>query len=174
MPTCRDIPPDKWEHARNALIYSFTHRYRYSLDEADDLAQDTLAAVLSRPDYEFASVDDFLRVVRAFAKKVVLANWRRAAKQTVGAADGEFPPAASRKPFGLTPVEMGILLDEVARRVKKELTERERQVLEQSDQEDRESAAKRLGLRDANHFGVILHRARKKIAKIVGSNKQGK
>ena len=170
MPTCLDMPPEKWEEARQKLVYSFSRRY--GRDNASDLAHDTLAAILSRTDYQFEREEDFLRVVRAFARNVVMAAQRKN-PQYVAALDAELAPEPSVNSFGLNPTEMAVLLDQVARKAEATLSERERTVWEGSEEEDRDSLAKSLGLRDAIHFGVVLHRARRKIATILGAKIHG-
>jgi len=51
MINCRSVSPKTWEHARQALVFFFTRRH--GLYGAEDLAHETLAAILGREDYRF-------------------------------------------------------------------------------------------------------------------------
>ena len=74
MPNSRTIPGHLWEHAQRALVFYFAH---HGAVNAEDLAQDTLAEVWRRSDYEFRKDADFLRVCYAFARLILKADWRR-------------------------------------------------------------------------------------------------
>src|SRR5438105_4015533 len=79
MVSCRDIPPSEWEHARQALCFFFSRRL--GQNNADDLAQETLLRLWSRPDFEFAKPEDFPKVCFGFAHYVCQQMCRESAKE---------------------------------------------------------------------------------------------
>src|SRR5260370_399388 len=78
MINCRSVPPKTWEYARQALVFYFTRRH--GLSDAEDLAQETLATILSREDYHFEKEEDFLKVCYGFAGHILQTARRGAAK----------------------------------------------------------------------------------------------
>jgi hypothetical protein len=158
MPTSRNIPPDAWEHARQALVFYFARRARRS--GAEDLAQETLLAVWARKDYEFACTEDFLRVCYGFAGKILLKDRRDTLRGNAGppvelsGSDGASPPAG----------ESQVFLAEVLRIGSTELRARDWRLIQLSVDNDVEEISKELGLEDPNNRRVRLSRARRKLA----------
>ena len=85
MPTCRSLSPDAWEQARQALVFYFSRRH--GLANAEDLAQETLAAFWKREDFEFEREEDFLRVCYAFARRILQVAVKRVVEQAAEVLD---------------------------------------------------------------------------------------
>ncbi len=165
MINSRSISPELWEQARQNLLFYFSRRH--GLANAEDLAQETLLAILTRPDYEFEKEEDFLRVCYGFASRVSQQGYRKIQKHTHPSLDIDV--AASMNHIkGLSGVEIGIFLDEVRRLGKLELQDKEWQLIEQAALEDRAGLPGQFNLGDANTVRVYLHRARKKLIAITG------
>jgi DNA-directed RNA polymerase specialized sigma24 family protein len=158
MLNCRSIPPEKWVHARKALVYFFDRR---GASNPEDLAQETLMTVWSREDYQFESEDDFLKVCYGFAKKILLTGYRVTRKH---AAEERHPPVESRVRGiqGLEGNEASLFLEEVCRRADTELQEEERAAIQAAVDRDRQDQPVEGKQR------VRLYRARKKLAKLTG------
>src|SRR4051812_21356813 len=92
--TCRSMAPDDWERVRESLIFYFLRRHGFS--NAEDLAQDTIAALLKRDDYEFESEADFLKVCYGFADKISRAGWRKIARYAADPLDPNLTSRGSR------------------------------------------------------------------------------
>jgi DNA-directed RNA polymerase specialized sigma24 family protein len=168
MPNCRSIPPAAWEHARQAMLFYFSRRH--GLSDAEDLAQETLATLWSREDYEFEKEEDFLRVCFGFARLVSQKGYRQTQKHAGDELDPA-TPAAAHDAGGLIETEMRILLDQVCRVGRSELQEKEWQLIEHAAVSDRATIASTFNLGDANNVRVHLHRARKKLARLTGWRK---
>jgi DNA-directed RNA polymerase specialized sigma24 family protein len=158
MLNCRSIPPEKWLHARKALVYFFSRR---GASNPEDLAQETLMTVWSRDDYQFEQEDDFLKVCYGFAKNILLEGYRVSRKQ---AAEGTILSVEShaRGIQGLEGNEARVFLEEVCRRADAELREEEWAAIQAAvdrDQQDQPVEGKQR---------VRLYRARKKLAKLTG------
>jgi DNA-directed RNA polymerase specialized sigma24 family protein len=158
MLNCRSIPPEKWVHARKALVYFFSRR---GASNAEDLAQETLMTVWSREDYQFEKEDDFLKVCYGFARNILFDDYRGSRKHATEA------PVLSvesrvRGIQGLEGSEARVFLEEVCRRADSELQEEEWAAIEAAvdrDQQDQPVEGKQR---------VRLYRARKKLAKLTG------
>src|ERR1700689_4024553 len=109
MLTCRSIPEAEWQKARKLLVFYFGHR---GVANAEDLAQETLAEVLRRDDYQFERQEDFTRVCYAFASRVFQAACRRKARNQTAEFD-ENQVAPGRGAFGMHSSEMTVFLNEV-------------------------------------------------------------
>src|SRR5450432_767307 len=110
MPNSRSIEPEAWEQARSALVFYFSRRHGFT--NAEDLAQETLAALWKRDDFEFARADDFLRICYAFARRISQSGGRDARKHAGEELDPGVPsPGASV--FGLSGPALALLLQEV-------------------------------------------------------------
>jgi hypothetical protein len=169
MPNCRSIPPAVWVQAHDALVFYFSRRH--GITNAEDLAQETLAAVLSREDFEFAKEGDFLKVCYGFASRISQAGYRQIQKHVAAALDPDFHKPVSRK-FCLNPTEMGILLDEVLRTGESKLSEKDWALIKQSIATDPVPVADLQNPSDANNARVRLHRARRKLARLTGWSRE--
>jgi DNA-directed RNA polymerase specialized sigma24 family protein len=169
MPTCRSIPQAVWGHAREALIFYFSRRH--GITDAEDLAQETLAAVLTREDFVFAREEDFLRVCYGFASRISYAGHRQTRKHAASELDPNSGQPPSRR-SALNPAEIAVLLDEVLRTGESRLSEQEWSLIKQSITEDRTAMANQFNMGDANNVRVRLHRARRKLAKLTGWSKE--
>jgi DNA-directed RNA polymerase specialized sigma24 family protein len=158
MLNCRSIPPEKWVHARKALIFFFSRR---GASNPEDLAQETLMTVWSREDYQFENEDDFLKVCYGFAKNILLEGYRLSRKH---AADHSVLPVESRARGiqGLEGNEARVFLEEVCRRADTELQEEDWAAIQAAV--DRDSQHQPVEGKER----VRLHRARKKLAKLTG------
>jgi DNA-directed RNA polymerase specialized sigma24 family protein len=171
MPTCRSITPAAWAHARHALVFYFSRRHGF--DHAEDLAQDTLAALWNRPDFEFEKEDDFLRICYAFAAHVSQAGHRNSKRE----ATETFDPALHDKPqgsqglatHGLNISEIQLMLDETMRIGRTQLKEQDWAAICEAAgaiaQPDEAPALK------DNNSRVRLFRARRKLADLTGWRK---
>src|ERR1051325_7270350 len=65
----RTIPTELWAQARQSLIYFFSRRL--GMQNAEDLAHQTLLAIWIREDYEFSELEDFGKVCFGFAKNIL-------------------------------------------------------------------------------------------------------
>jgi DNA-directed RNA polymerase specialized sigma24 family protein len=165
MPTSRSISPETWAHVRDALVFYFTRRH--GIAHAEDLAQETLAAVLGRDDYEFACEEDFPKVCLAFARRVSWTGYRARQREAgpLDFADATLPPGHHA---GADAVEARILLDQVQAIAQQSLRDREwHLILEAAGLPSHPSAAL-LRAAEPNRFRVYLFRARRKLAALAG------
>jgi len=131
------------------------------LENAEDLAHDTLAALWSRNDYGFEKEADFLKVCYGFAGKILYEEYRRKEKHAGNELDPNLE-APIQEVKGLEGTEVFIFLEEVRRRAKAELLDEEWALIENAVN------------RDAGDYPaggkvrVQLHRARKKLARLTG------
>jgi DNA-directed RNA polymerase specialized sigma24 family protein len=159
------MPPDAWQQARKALVFYFSRRH--GLMNAEDLAQETLSAMLSRDDYEFQSSTEFLQVCYGFARKISQEGIRKTRKHAAEPLD---PAAVAPAHYAnsMKATEMGILLDEVYKVGKANLSEKEWRLIELAAESDRGTLAVSLEMGNANNVRVHLHRARRKLAMLTG------
>ena len=158
MPNCRSIPHQTWVQAHKALIFFFSRR---GASNPEDLAQDTLTAVLSREDYEFEKEEDFLRVCYGFAKNILREGYRASRKYAAEESTVSVEPRV-RGIQGLEGNEARVFLEEVCRRGDAELQEEEWAAIQAAI--DRDSQDQPVEGKER----VRLHRARKKLAKLTG------
>lgn len=158
MPNCRSISHEAWVQAHKALIFFFSRR---GASNPEDLAQETLTAVLSREDYEFEKEDDFLRVCYGFAKNILREGYRASREQ---AAEESIVSVESRVRGiqGLEGNEARVFLEEICRYAGAELQEEEWAAIQAAI--DRDSQDQPVEGKER----VRLHRARKKLAKLTG------
>jgi DNA-directed RNA polymerase specialized sigma24 family protein len=168
MPNCRSISPQAWEHAREALVFYFSRRH--GVADAEDLAQDTLAALWSRADFEFEKEEDFLRVCYGFAGRVLQSGYRRTRKHTASALNPAIPDPP-RTAFGLNSTEMGLLLDQVIQIGEKNLREKDWEVIQTAASVDGPRTDLRGSSDTGNVFRVRLSRARRKLVELTGWEK---
>ncbi|MGA2601274.1 MAG: hypothetical protein ABSH09_30285 [Bryobacteraceae bacterium] len=163
MPTSRSIPDALWEKARRVLVFYFTHR---GILNAEDLAHDTLAALLTRDDFEFSEDADFIKVCHGFARKIFLAAWRRGQREMVDLDETWTEHGSSAG--GLNSMEMRVFVGEVITLAELHLTERDREAIDSKVREavDGDETEKDGG--SANRYRVQLHRARKRLGRLTG------
>lgn len=166
---CRTASPDAWEHARQALVFYFSRRH--GLAEAEDLAQDTLTAVLAREDFTFEKVEDFLRVCYGFAHRISL-EARRGTSRNINTPLDFDPPASRGGTEGLRDAELRVYLREVLAVGKERLRARDWEILKRATSAEGKQIAEEFGLGDANNTRVYLHRLRKKLAGWTGWRKE--
>ena len=168
MPNSRSISPEAWTHAREALIFYFSRRH--GVAQAEDLTQDTLTAVWSREDFEFAHDDDFLRVCLGFARHVSQAGYRQTQRHAGQELDAN-QSSPHHHAAGARATESRILLEEVRAIGSGHLRPQEWQLISHAANLGNgyiPSAAAALQAADANKFRVYLHRARRKLAGMTG------
>jgi DNA-directed RNA polymerase specialized sigma24 family protein len=169
MPNCRSIPPAVWDHVREALVFYFSRRH--GVTNAEDLAHETIKAVLTREDYFFASEDEFLRVCYGFAARISQSGYRVAGKRASDVSTTEFVAPQGHRVW-LNQPEMAILLEEVIRAGESQLSSADWQLIQSAADVDRATIAKDLNIGDANNVRVRLFRARNKLAKLTGWNRE--
>jgi DNA-directed RNA polymerase specialized sigma24 family protein len=170
MPNCRSVSNATWEQARAALVFYFSRRH--GLENAEDLAQDTLAAIWSRETYEFASEEDFLRVCYGFASRIALSAYRTTKRHLASELPADLSAPATPS-FGLHPIELGVLLDEVLRAGSSQLPAKDWALLQETSMATDAVAGENANPAEANRLRVQLHRARKKLSKITGWKESG-
>ena len=163
MLNSRSIPPELWEQARRALVLYFSRRH--GLSNAEDLAQDTLTAILSRDDFPFEKEDQFLRVCYGFASRISLHGYRQTRKY-LGTLDPATPTRDARI-GGLSGVEVRVFAGEVFRAGQFSLTDQEWALVERLVDGGCPGGGP-FGVRDANRARVRLHRIRTKLARLTG------
>lgn len=163
MINCRSVSPKAWEHARQALVFYFTRRH--GLSSAEDLAQETLATVLSREDYQFEKEEDFLRVCYGFAGHMLQTARREVAKSSCNSIDSVLK-AGCAEMHGLKDAELNVYLNEILRLGKDQLREADWQLIQQSIVLDGNRGAGSDPTSDSAR--VKLHRARRKLAQLAG------
>jgi DNA-directed RNA polymerase specialized sigma24 family protein len=165
MPNCRSISSETWAHARECLIFYFSRRHARS--NAEDLAQETLLTIWKREDYEFASEEDFLKVCYGFARLISKEGYRETQRDDGSAVD-DFLPAPPHGWGGQRATESRLLLAQVWEIGRSQLQEKDWRVIEQATDSDWPTVTQELNLGTASNARVRLHRARKKLAKLVG------
>ena len=161
MLNCRSIPDSAWAHARQALVSYFAWR---GVMNAEDFAQDTLAAFWANDHYEFAEEEDFLRICYAFAKRILLTRRRRERKHSGEELDPGFP-APPGDSLGLNPAELAVFLRETVEAAESALSESDWQAISNGP---RESARQPADAAEANRIRVRCHRARRRLAQLTG------
>jgi hypothetical protein len=146
----------------------FSRRHKFA--NAEDLAQETLAVLWSREDFEFDREEAFLRVCYGFASKISLAGYRTAQKHTAETLD-QTSPAVSCRSVGLNPVEAAVLLDQVIRIAKAGLRDQDWQLIQKGAMDERDSNAPERDPVAANRDRVGLFRARRKLKELIGWGK---
>jgi hypothetical protein len=143
---------------------------RHNFANAEDLAQETLAVLWSRPDFEFNKEEDFLRVCYGLASKISLASYRTSRKHEAEQLDPASPDRSSRN-VGLNSAEVTLLLDEVIRIAKAELRDQDWQLIQKAVMEERDATAPQPDPIEANRARVRLSRARRKLKESTGWGK---
>lgn len=171
MPNCRSISQETWAKARQRLIFYFSRRHCRS--DAEDLAQETLLAILKREGYEFEKEEDFFKICYGFAENISKQDYREARRRTAAVSlEMEVPIAAPQHQTGSQrAIESGILLEEVLQAGESQLVKKDWEVIKQTIRSDR-TLAKNLELKEMNNLRVRLHRIRKKLASLLRKPKK--
>ncbi len=164
MPNCRDIPPEAWGAAHQALLFYFSRRFLVS--NAEDLAQQTLLAVWSRPDFSFTRHEDFQKVCYGFAANVLTAERRKHAKGIHAPLNPNM--AGPSNISGPQATEDLVFLREVIEKAPTKLTEEEWKLIGLAAEATLADAPYRFAASTANKLRVRLHRVRKKLALKMG------
>ena len=164
---CRDIPPQVWSHAREAIFVFFSRRL--GVERADEVAQATLLAVWKRDDYLFGAEEDFLKVCLGFAKRVAPELARNELRRSMDTLD--FDTAAPSARIGcLEGVETNIYLAQTVRLGSQQLSDLEWKLTNRSTvcSGDELIAEFPDEFKNVEALRVQLFRARRKLRKIVG------
>jgi hypothetical protein len=168
MLTCRSIPSTAWAQAREALVFYFSRRH--GIANAEDLAQDAIAAILVRDDFEFEKEEDFLRVVYGFAAFISQSAYRNIRKHSHTAFDPAIHDTAGNRGIvgthKLNPAEMNLLLDQVMQIAKTHLKKQDWETILMAAQSDRAASPELNSPGGANRFRVRLYRARKTLIEL--------
>ena len=165
MPNCRSISPETWAHARECLVFYFSRRHGRS--NAEDLAQETLLSIWNREDYEFESEEDFLKVCYGFARRISKVGYREARHHDGNVADDSL--SAPQHEWGSQrATESRMLLAQVWEIGRSQLLEKEWRIIQQATDSDGAAIAQGPNIENGSNARVRLHRARKKLAKLVG------
>jgi hypothetical protein len=167
MPNSRSIPEYLWALARQRLVFFFAHR---GMRNAEDLAHDTLAVVLRRDDYEFDKEEEFLKVCYGFANLVL----KQARRQEIRCQHSELDEREIVPQFdaaSLNPAETMVLLNEVICAGTTKLSERDWRIIKSNAAPDTQAASPNLDPAAANRTRVQLHRARKRLSRLIGWKK---
>jgi hypothetical protein len=162
MANCRDIPPEMWAHALDALTRYFSQRK--PKEDPEDLAQWTLLRVLRRQDYVFGDPEDFLRVCYGFARHVLQED-RRDHTVLEGDADKMHLQSEDGNLAGMRGAELELFLDQVVTAGRNSLSAPDWKLIW-----DRAvlGSPEDMPPKEANRLRVQLHRARKKLAILTG------
>lgn len=163
MLNSRSIRAELWEEAREALEFYF--RRRHGAKDSEDLAHETLQAILIREDYLFEEEDQFLRVCYGFAKRISKKGRRDATLHEATARDAA-AFGADEKVNGMSGVEARIFLDDIRRTAEAVLTPRDLKIVELLMEGERPGLGGRF--RNSNQLRVHVHRIRRKLAQITG------
>lgn len=164
MPSCRDIRPEVWEHARQSLVFYFSRRER--VGNAEDLAQETLLAFWRREDFQFDREEDFLRVCYGFANLILQHDYRRQKRRTEPLSPEQAAGHSSARRF--EPAELRILLDEILRIGRSELREEDWKLIETAVSTNPSQMPEAVDSRAANRIRVRLSRARSHLMRVTG------
>lgn len=153
---------------RRSLIFYFSRRHCRT--DAEDMAQETLAALWRRSDYEFDKEEDVHLVGYAFARNILRAQWRSDSRSATLELDPSLAQPIERI-GGLNAAEMKIYLEEIEKLRQSQLTDRERQLIENALNPEGAPARAEKDPREAGNLRVFLHRSRKKLARLAGWRK---
>jgi DNA-directed RNA polymerase specialized sigma24 family protein len=167
--TSRSIPPEAWAKAFQALVFYFSRRL--GVENAQDLAQQTLLVVLQRHDFTFEKEEDFLRVCYGFAGNILRASLRKDGKRGEVSLDSiamerEDPSAGAKR------LENAIYLQDVLRVGEEQLNEREWEIIGKAAEAQLESQPYSYGADKPNAVRVALHRARKKLEELTSGREK--
>lgn len=164
MVNCRSISPAQWEAARQSLVLFFKYK---GMRNPEDLAHDTLLAVLGREDYEFDKEEDFPKVCLGFARNILQDARRKASRHHEGSMEHMVVAILRSETQGLVGAELGVYLQEVLTIGKEQLSQSDWNAIEQGiDGTD----AQPNGVKER----VRRSRARKKLTNIVEGPKEKK
>lgn len=158
MPNCRSIPEGDWAEARRKLIFFFAHSRMHN---AEDLAQEVLALVWRREDYNFGSDEEFLRVCYGFARNVLRAARREEARRASTRLEESHLKMESGSEQ-LNPAEISILYDQAVFIGETRLRQDDWRLIQAIASDDKP------GKPLENKKRVRLHRARKRLRRLLG------
>ncbi|MEO8660263.1 MAG: hypothetical protein ABI693_17475 [Bryobacteraceae bacterium] len=161
MLTCRDIPEEDWAKARERLIYYFSRGH--GLDNASDLAQETLAVLLARDDFQFQRREDFLPVCLGFARRVGQSGYRKEFRYSGGPLPDDLPGHPSESAQA---TERNILTSQILNKAKAGLRPGEYDLM-LNDSASSDPA-------EANRVRVTRHRAIQKVVRMLGLDRSGR
>ncbi|HLK63076.1 MAG TPA: hypothetical protein VKU19_06530 [Bryobacteraceae bacterium] len=163
MLTSRQMSPEAWARVFDALVFYFTRR----LGElnAEDLAQQTLVAVLKRVDYQFEKEEDFLRVCYGFATNILKAAYRQGGRDAHVSLEDFIPEPENRT--SASGIENAIFLDDVLREGQRQLKKRDWELIREAAEAQLDNQPHNYPSGKENKFRVALHRARGKLAQVV-------
>lgn len=163
---CSEIPEKMWVETRQSLYFYFSRRFGFN--NADDLAQETLLRVWSRPDYVFKDSSDFPKVCIGFARNVAYEHRREAAIWVTVDWEAELKDEVQYGP-GPEVAENMVLLRETLEASQTVLSEQERKLIGKASERDRGGTA----AKPMDPAGrVKLSRARRKLADYIGWKKK--
>ncbi len=171
MFTCSSIPPEIWVKARKVLVFYFSRRH--GSENAQDLAQDVLTAMLSRTDYVLEQESDFLGLCYGFAVRISLAEFRRHARRPHTGTQIEVAVPDDSNSGGLNSIEARIYADQIERIGQTEMPLEDWRLIQKSFDSDRAKLAEELGLGNANNARVKLFRAFSKLRNLLRSRELG-
>jgi len=160
----RSIPTELWANARDRLIFYFSRRL--GVQNAEDLAHNTLMAIWVREDYEFEREDDFLKVCYGFAKKILHEVLREDRKNRWIELNFDIEER-SLGVKGLKGPEAPAFLEEVRRCGQEKLDAEEWALIEAIVNRDQEDAP------PVGRIRTQIHRTRRKLASITGWEMKG-
>lgn len=164
MPSCREISPEVWEHARQALVFFFARRVR--VGNAEDLAQETLLAFWRREDFQFEKDDHFLRICYGFANLILQQDYRRQRRQDSGPLPEDASALRSNSRF--EPAELRVLLDEILKIGSTELRQQDWALIQSAVSTCPSRMPEAVDAQAANRIRVRLSRARSRLMQVTG------
>jgi len=161
MPTSRDISESEWEAGRKKLVRYFISTHCF--DAAEDLAQTTITELWRRADYVFEDLNDFNRVLFAFASNVAKAYRRRLAqRREVNVEDWDrLSDATVAEAVAEVSIEQA--LADLKERLEAKGRKHQWDILAASLEGSRSRMAELLGLTGANAARVLLNRTIRKV-----------
>jgi DNA-directed RNA polymerase specialized sigma24 family protein len=164
MPNSREISQAAWAHARECLIFYFSRRH--ARPDAEDLAQETLLT-LWNSDYSIEKDEDFLKVCYGFARHIAQQGFRERCRHEGSPVDPE-QPARNYEWGSQRSTEARMFLAQVCEIGQAQLPAVEWQIIQAAAGSEEEASLHKLNTAEANRMRVRLHRARRKLAGLVG------
>jgi DNA-directed RNA polymerase specialized sigma24 family protein len=164
MANWRSIPTEAWKQVFDVLVFYFSRRGLRQ--DAEDLAQKTLLAVLGREDFTFDDPSDFQKVCYGFANKILLAHLRQS--RNTGIELDPSTPARHHDLGGLKHTDLEIFLKEVFALGEEELRDKDWELIQNAAEAILSHSPNNFPPAEANRIRVALHRARKKLGRLTG------
>jgi hypothetical protein len=159
MLNSHSIPSELWAQARERLIFFFSRRL--GLQNAEDLAHNTLLAIWVRNDFEFIEEEDFFKVCYGFARNILLEGYRDMKNQE----SVELHPEMKQKILGVQGLqgsEAAAFLREVIKCGEELFDTEEWALIEAATNRDANDAP------ISSQHRTKMHRIRKKLAELTG------